>query len=361
MFVPESNLFCFTVRRGPGGGRAEGVSLRYTAIALLGLAEISESQAREVLSGKTAPEVGDALIAQSLYHTNLGNVSLILWAANRLGLEGRRQVLERLRALDPVNGIHPTVEIAWALTALSLEDAESDLSRMVAARLMSSFRGGTFPHNPPDAPAPFLRGHVCCFADLVYPTQALAHFHRATGYKPAMDIAVRCAEFMCDTQGANGQWWWHFDSRTGAVVEGYPVYAVHQDSMAPMAFFDLGDACTDRHFRAIVRGLDWLEAAPELSGRSLLDDGGNLIWRKVARHEPGKLVRALNAAASRVHRNLRMPGVDAIFKPGFVDYECRPYHLGWILYAWSRPSVERFTAIESSAATSDTMATPAQS
>jgi len=27
---------------------------------------------------------------------------------------------------------------------------------------------------------------------------------------------------ICGAQGAAGQWWWHYDSRTGGVVEGYP-------------------------------------------------------------------------------------------------------------------------------------------
>ena len=74
-------------------------------------------------------------------------------------------------------------------------------------------------------------------------------------------------------------------------------------------------------------------ALPELEGGSLIDDGAGLIWRKVARREPGKLSALLQAAASRLHPRLRVPGLDLLFPPA-IDYEDRPYHLGWVLHAF---------------------------
>jgi hypothetical protein len=34
---------------------------------------------------------------------------------------------------------------------------------------------------------------------------------------------------------------------------------------------------------------------------------------------------------------LRAPGIDRLFPPGTIDYEDRPYHYGWLLYAWAQP------------------------
>jgi hypothetical protein len=31
-----------------------------------------------------------------------------------------------------------------------------------------------------------------------------------------------------------------------------------------------------------------------------------------------------------------MSWLDLIFPPGVVDRECRPFELGWLLYAWHR-------------------------
>ena len=91
-------------------------------------------------------------------------------------------------------------------------------------------------------------------------------------------------------QGDAGQWWWHYDVRTGGVVEDYPVYSVHQHAMAPMVLLDLREAGGVDHVPAIARGLAWLRTHPETRGE-LLDDRSGVIWRKVGRREPRKAVR----------------------------------------------------------------------
>ena len=91
-------------------------------------------------------------------------------------------------------------------------------------------------------PAGWLRGRIGSFADQVYPIQALARYHLAVHDDRALEIANSCAAQICRLQGDGGQWWWHYDARNGSVIEGYPVYSVHQDAMAPMALLDLFDA-----------------------------------------------------------------------------------------------------------------------
>ena len=87
----------------------------------------------------------------------------------------------------------------------------------------------------------------------MYPIQALARLHRSADDPEALAVAGTVAGAICSAQGADGQWWWHYDSRTGAVVEGYPVYSVHQHAMGPMALLDLADAGGDGHLDAIRR------------------------------------------------------------------------------------------------------------
>jgi hypothetical protein len=214
-----------------------------------------------------------------------------------------------------------------------LEDAA--LRDSVAKRLQSVFHpdAGVFPHRVGET-AGGVRAHVSCFADLVYPVQALAFYARVTGDNDALKIASGCARHFCGLQGDAGQWWWHYDARTGGIVEGYPVYAVHQDAMAPMALFALEEAGGGDFRREIRRGLDWLRSSPELHGGSLVDDGAGIIWRKVARREPGKFTRYVKGAAVRIHPGIRVPGLDPVFPPRAVDFEDRPYHIGWLLYAW---------------------------
>ena len=60
-----------------------------------------------------------------------------------------------------------------------------------------------------------------------------------------------------------------------------------------------------------------------------------MVWRKVARREPAKASRYVQAAASRLRSGGRIEGLGRLFRPGAIDYEDRPYHWGWYLYAWS--------------------------
>jgi hypothetical protein len=209
------------------------------------------------------------------------------------------------------------------------------MAEEIATALQTSFRweAGLFPPAIGGQKRSRLREHVCCFADVVYPIQALSHYHIVTGDAKAAEIASACAKHMCELQGPQGQWWWHFDIRTGRVVEHYPVYAVHQDSMAPMALKAAGKALDQDYSESMSKGLDWL-ADPAEQTDSLVDLQRNVIWRKVARREPAKLVRGLQAVASRLHPGIRTPGVDLLFPPVEIDYETRPYHMAWILYAW---------------------------
>ena len=46
------------------------------------------------------------------------------------------------------------------------------------------------------------------------------------------------------------------DVRTGRVIEGYPVYAIHQDAMGPMALFALEDACGVQHWDEVRHSVD---------------------------------------------------------------------------------------------------------
>jgi hypothetical protein len=337
MYRPEEGLFAFRVRRRGEKLLLEGSSHRYTAMALIGLAGEDEAVQASVLAGIGVREACARLVTELDGLDNLGEVALVLWAACAAGYPDRRSVIERLLALQPDEAAHPTVEVAWTLAALcaDLDAPVGPLRNRLARRLIAAFeaRSGMFPHALGGRPGGF-RGHVSCFADLVYPVHALARYAELFGDAEARDIALRCASVICARQGPDGQWWWHYDRRTGDVVERYPVYAVHQDAMAPMALFALERAAAIDLRSPIARGLDWLAHAPELGGGSLIDEGADLIWRKVARREPRKVSRYAQAAASRLHPSFRTPGLDVLFPPCIVDYEDRPYHLGWFLHAW---------------------------
>jgi hypothetical protein len=337
MYRADERLFVFRLRKAGNGLVAQGLSRRYTAIAIIGLAQEEEAVASFVLGGHGSHDVCGRLLADVVRTDNLGDVALTLWAACAAGYPDRRWAWERLLELRPAAETYPVVEVAWTLSALCVErDAPlDDLRDQLAHRLAAAFdfHSGIFAHTVGKQRVG-LRSHVSCFADLVYPIHALTHYFRRSGHRESLDLAVRCAGQLRRLQGKAGQWWWHYDRRTGNVIERYPVYAVHQDAMAPMALHGLEDVTGSDYSPQVEKGLAWLMRAPELGGGSLIDPAADLIWRKVARHEPGKFSRYIQATASRVHPRLRAPGLRVVCPPGAIDYEDRPYHLGWLLYAW---------------------------
>jgi hypothetical protein len=338
MYVPDARAFVFRRRRQDGSIVAEGLSHRYTAITALGLAGEAPATVSAITGRDSLRDVCRDLVARAESSGGVGDVALVCWASHAAGYGAADSAWRRLTALGPVTMPVPVVELAWALSALSLPTphADRELRDNVATRLMRLYndRAGAFPHEAGAARGS--RAHVSCFADQVYPILALAQYGAAAKDVQAIEIASRTAARICRAQGADGQWWWHYDARVDALVERYPVYSVHQHAMAPMALKALEPVAGLDFSEPIERGLRWLSSAPELDGGTLIDDASDTIWRKVGRREPGKAARYLQALATRLSPGATWPGLDTFLPPGSVDYECRPYEFGWLLYAWPR-------------------------
>lgn len=341
---PATGMFAQTVR-GLAGGRSvsierQGESLRYTAMAALGLSRTPVEVQRAALAGRSAKDVAFLAVDRALDADDPGAVALAAWAAVEVLGVAPTDLLARLRELLSDGGPLPTVDVAWLLTAAvgatGLTGAAEHLELVESASaLLRRYqgRGGTYPHVlPPSAQARW-RAHVGSFADQVYPLQALARAARLTGEAWMLDHANRTAAAICSAQGQAGQWWWHYDSRDGSVVERYPVYSVHQHAMAPMVLFDLWEAGGDDRRAEIVSGLAWIDDHPEVV-EDLVTERHGLVWRKVGRREPPKAARALGAATTSLWQGGAVPGIDHVLPPVVVDHECRPYELGWLLYAW---------------------------
>ncbi len=345
MYRPQSQEFVQTVRADPGspdGLSQEGVNQRYAAIVALGTAHVDEAAQRGVLADRDTEQFTATLTARGLVDQNQGAIALSAWAGAEVLGRADERLFTRLVEEVKSASAQPVVDYSWTLTALlaahRLADttaiAEQALERLLAAQGAK----GIFPHRMPRETLGRYRAHIGCFADQVYPIQALARYYAVTADRRALDAANRCAGRIVELQGPAGQWWWHYDVRTGDVVEGYPVYSVHQHAMAPMALFELAEAGGDDHGNAIADGLSWLEHHPEPGGE-LLDERTGVIWRKIGRRERKKAVRSLRALSTSVSPRLHLGALDKLFPPGVIDHECRPYELGWLLYAWRSAGV----------------------
>jgi hypothetical protein len=342
MFNPERQLFCHTLRRNDNGQLVQqGISHRYTMMTLLGLHRLEAS-------GSTSP-VSIAPVMDTLTHDLswikfAGDLGVLLWLCAVVD-PGR---IERLCAtLNTTNALvqykdfrqSSTTELAWILAGLSHAKLAGvscipNLDALAAA-VYIRLKANQGPHGlfghlaTAGSVAGALRGRAGSFADQVYPIYAMAKFAQAYDDADAIRRARDCADAIIRLQGPQGEWWWHYDAATGQVSRPYPVYSVHQHGMAPMALLALEKAAGLNVSEAIERGLRWIPAENVL-GADMRHPEGGLVWRCIYLDGKWPQLRELFnlCFGSNLGQPLRNP---------CVAYECRPYELGWALYAFALP------------------------
>jgi hypothetical protein len=127
-------------------------------------------------------------------------------------------------------------------------------------------------------------------------------------------------------QGPRGEWPWMINCRTGAAFDRYPVFAVHQDSMAMLFLHPAQERGTPGAGEAVRRSLQWVLGANELD-LCMFVERPFFAYRSIERAERAprlrRYARALRGSAATDAGRVR------------VNRECRSYHLGWLLYVWS--------------------------
>jgi hypothetical protein len=339
MYDPEAGLFCYTMRRTAAGLERQGVSRRYTMMSLLGLANLERTESRT--TSIPVRDVCGRLAEHTDWIDNLGDLGLLLWlcalvAPDRLGALVERAAVGRALATYRDARQRSTMGLAWFLTGLTYAiagrprecQALGALARETFG-LLSANQGpqGFFGHVARGRSlAGLARGRVGSFADQVYPIYAFSRFGQLLTDRNALGRATLCADAICRVQGSLGQWWWLYDAPSGRVVQQYPVYAVHQEGMAPMALFAVSEATRTDFTQPIYSGLEWI-ARNELE-RDLRDGTSQVVWRDIERRN--KSIRYLIEVVDFVRPR---PSVSAGSLA--INHECRPYELGWLLYAFA--------------------------
>lgn len=340
MYDSEAGLFCHRLRKTPSGNTREGISQRYTVMTLLGLLR---AEAVGYRSPVDISATVDALYRNTEWVDNIGDLGLLLWLSSvtSRGWESFNAAFDLKAALQKYSDAKKqlTMELAWFLMGLSCAKAAekmgADLEVLTEQtyKLLRSNQGkdGLFGHMARwNSLSGVVRGHVGSFADQVYPICAMSQVGQVFGLKEASQNALQCGQTICRLQGSLGQWWWHYDSATGRVAEQYPVYSVHQHGMAPMALFALQDACDVDFSDQLYKGLNWINGTNELN-QDLEDAAAGVVWR---------CIRPANSASYRA-RFRTLVGKQPDLSTAEIVFECRPYELGWLLYAHARSSSVR--------------------
>jgi len=337
MFDVESQLFCHRLKQGGDQFAREGLSRRYTIMTLLGL---QRSENAGLKSPVEILPVLEGLLRDTDWVTNIGDLGLLLWICAASSPDRLREICSKVDLQRTYNQSREvregrTMELAWLLSGLAhaslsvpgeLPGIEELAQRTHEQLRRNQGNHGFFGHlRRGGAGLGLLRGRIGSFADQVYPIYALSKFAQTYGMRDALESAKSCADGICRVQGPMGQWWWHYNAATGRVVERYPVYSVHQEGMAPMALFALEEATGLDYGEAIHKGLRWISGNNELACD--LREASGVVWRCIyhgSKHRVylDRLLSFLGSDADGSFPNSKR-----------VLLECRPYELGWLLYA----------------------------
>jgi predicted glycosyltransferase len=316
------------------------LAVRYTINSLLGLVRATQSSAPgspELVETDRLVDRFLALRAGRLADVaDLGLLTLLLVESGR----DSSAVLGELRnALDrrPLRSL-VMQDLAWATWGASAAArAGSPGGRDVAARTYSALRSladestGLARHSTRS-----FRAGIVSFGALVYYLRAL---HEVAG---ALDDAAAAERFIAGVsrllqlQGPQGEWPWMLDPRSGRIIDPYPVFGVHQDSMAMLFLLPAIERGLTQARAAVHRSLDWSLGANELSRPMYEWKPFFFPYRSIERVEAlprlRRYLRALPGSGNRRGETWRASRVR-------VNDECRSYHPGWILYVWSGRSL----------------------
>lgn len=335
--------FHYTVRRNPKGQmKGEGESIRYAAICQIGISRWLKYHPDDATD---LPDLYARISGNISRIDDVGDAALWVWAACEGQGFGLDAFVQRMKHLWPrqVAMLH-AVELAWVLkacvrvhdTSVKLREQVLPILEEARQRLDALFheQSSLFLRHRRAGFGQRLSGAIACFADQVYPIVALSDAADTLGDTRSKEMAERTVSRICELQGPLGQWLWHYDVPRNRVSEPYPVFSVHQHGMAPMALLACDAVTGQDHRAAIEKGLHWIWGRNELNQDLVLPEEG-IIWRDIERREPEKLSRKVKAACNVMGIRRLGDFLCAPFRGFKVNHECRPYELGWILYAWA--------------------------
>jgi hypothetical protein len=346
MYDDAAHLFSHKTLVKDGAYVNQAPNLHYSAISLVGLLLDSGGSLDSVIPlGSVLDEIHTA--APDAAPGVLGN---LLWASSLAGDGRAERVVEMVeRRLRPaqldsatlgglLNGLSETAKAFPALVDRVRRPAAALKDELLARFIEGAdvFRG--MPPRPTGFRSAVIR-EVSSFATQVYPLHGLAAYYAWTQETPAPALG-RVASRLVEAQGDQGQWWWLYSTRRRAVLEGYPVYSVHQDGMAFMGLAPLEALGIGSYRPALDLGVAWLYGENELS-RSLVESDPPIIFRNIQR-KGSDADAAFGISRANYWKvalkSLAAPRGEAVDPPdaGSLEVlrECRSYHLGWALTAY---------------------------
>jgi hypothetical protein len=316
---------------------SEPGTLRYSINCLLGLK-------RAALQGVDAPLVGevDTLVERFLeqhYHQieGLGDLGLLLVLLSdhfERGLASRAlRRIEEATERGATNTL-PLQDVCWMLwgaVALARRNVDAQpLAQKIFRTLHRDFlyRDSLLPRH---TCYPWRR-NVVSFGGIVYFLRAIHEYSDFFGDEYAASLFRFAVTRVQGIQGPRGEWPWLIDVKAAVPIDVYPIYSVHQDSMAMLFLLPALDLGVPGVRESITRSYGWILGDNEIS-TPMIVEGPFFRYRSLERR--GGLQRprrAMRSLPGLVNVSRRFPEGGSKVR---VNEECRSYEMGWILFAWA--------------------------
>jgi hypothetical protein len=228
-------------------------------------------------------------------------------------------------------------DLAWLIWGACAADRHGVRNAAALAHEAFAILSADFVHSHSGLPRHNTRSyrrHVVSFGSLVYFLRAMHEYGSHFSDSTAMALFQAGVQKAIRIQGPSGEWPWMIDISRGTATDFYPVFSVHQDSMAHLFLLPALDLGLESVRNAIIQSWRWVLGANEL-GVGMFETAPFFAYRSIERAEPfPRLRRYLRATTGSLPRAAPavMPGSGANVR---INTECRSYHLGWILYVWS--------------------------
>jgi hypothetical protein len=350
----ENLLATWNEERGlfPGVSRRRGeqvinaydhpVAVRYTVGSLLGLAQAAHcgrlgvtSEQVQALARTFSKRAGHRLPRPA--DRGLHVLLQCALGVPRRELAGPAGELTQL--LDTRVAALNTQDVTWILwgaagAAAAGVPAAKDTVRRACAILTAHLAdpGTGLPRHTTE----WYRRRIVSFGSLTYFLRAMAEAAATLEDGRADALFTSGAAHALRFQGPQGEWPWMIDCRDAKPFDHYPVFGVHQDSMAMLFLHPALDRGMAGSAQAITRSLSWGFGNNALEAQMYPEQPFFFPYRAIERAERmPKLRRYLRSG------RLRAGLPPAARTPTLrLNSECRSYHPGWILFAWSnRPEI----------------------
>ena len=341
-YDPGRALFPFSSRLGDRGvvhTFDHPQTIRYTINTLLGIQRAAQSDGEDPLlqgSGWMVDRFLELHLEQTSNPADLGLLLLLLAEGGR-DEQLLSQVVDRISATleSRSAGTFTIQELGWMLWGSSVaarlgapkaEEVAHGVFGLVDERFVDP-ESLLARHNLSRQ-----RSRVVSFGGTVYFLRSVYEYGILSGTPRPARLFESGVRAMLELQGPRGEWPWMISVRTGIPLDFYPVFGVHQDSMAMLFLLPaLDDGLVDVE-SAIARSLAWSLGDNEL-GEPMYGRDRFFAYRSIRRDQ--RLFRERRFARSLARALVDRPGSLTGGRGVAVNRECRSYHLGWILYAWA--------------------------